>query len=245
MQNCEGIRPALAGEALIQYERMFIGQALHDEQLAANQAGRKRRRNAPEPALLLTGTPRGSFGLEFVPQLREDDSLLAVHAKSLAAVADVLAQVVECSETSLNQVMNRVPPRVIQPLKQFLKVLALYEAELRLAFPDRPSRILSAERIKLATDRLEREVEQKPVTIEGIFRGATLDSGHFDLRTVARGLIKGTVADQLTEEELAQLERLTNTKCLAELEETIVRPVAGPPITSYVLLSAREIESSS
>src|SRR5215469_10118159 len=27
----EGIRPSLAGEAMIQYEKMFIEQALHDE----------------------------------------------------------------------------------------------------------------------------------------------------------------------------------------------------------------------
>ena len=39
VQDSEGIRPGLAGEALIQYEKMFTEQALHDERLAAKSAG--------------------------------------------------------------------------------------------------------------------------------------------------------------------------------------------------------------
>lgn len=63
--DSEGIRPALAGEAMIQYEKMFTEQAMHDERDAARKDGRHRRkRGTPKPSLLFTGTPRGSFGLE-------------------------------------------------------------------------------------------------------------------------------------------------------------------------------------
>ncbi len=38
VQGSEGIRPSLAGEALIQYEKMFTAQAVHDERVAAKTA---------------------------------------------------------------------------------------------------------------------------------------------------------------------------------------------------------------
>src|SRR5690606_2757419 len=43
VQDSDGIRPSLAGEALIQYERMFTEQALYDEREAAKDAGKSRR----------------------------------------------------------------------------------------------------------------------------------------------------------------------------------------------------------
>ena len=96
VRESEGIRPALAGEALIQYERMFMEQAIHDERTAAQAAGRaRRRRGSPAPSLLFTGTPRGSFGLEFVPQKATDEALLPVHSQSLKKVADALVRISE------------------------------------------------------------------------------------------------------------------------------------------------------
>jgi hypothetical protein len=245
VQGSEGIRPSLAGEALIQYERMFVEQALHDERLAAKTAGRARRpRGATTPGLLFTGTPRGSFGLEFVPQMGEDDSLLAIHANSLVNVADALIRVAESSAMSLDEIVEGVPPRVLQPLKQFLRVLALNGAELRFAFPDRPSRSLSGSQIRAAADLLERDIHEETIVREGTFRGVTRESGYFDL-LVGEELITGTVADQLTEEDLEQIDRLTNQQCVADLQRTTVRKITGVETTSYVLLKARMAESAS
>ena len=85
------------------------------------------------PGLMFTGTPRGSFGLEFVPGggLEEDESLHDVHARSLENVADALARVVEGD--SFEDAVSNIPSPVLQSLKQFLEVLARNEAELRLA----------------------------------------------------------------------------------------------------------------
>jgi len=238
VHNSEGIRPSLAGEALIQYEKMFTEQAIHDERLAAQNAGRQRRpRGVPKPGLLFVGTPRGSFGLEFAPQIGEDDSLLDVHAHSLENIADALTRVAASGEQSLDEIVSSIPSRVIQPLKQFLRILAQNGAELRLAFQDRPSRSLAASQIRAAADRLDREVEQTGVELKGRFRGLTLESGGFDLMT-EEGLVKGTVADELTEEDLERIHKLTNRQCVASLQKTIVRKIGGPETTSYVLLDA-------
>jgi hypothetical protein len=222
---------------------MFTEQALHDERLAARIAGRQRRpRGASTPGLLFTGTPRGSFGLEFVPLFRDDDALVNVHSQSLVNVAEALTRVVESDPTSFDKIVSEIPTRVLQPLKQFLKTLAQYGAELRLAFENRPSRFLSAPQLRAAADLLERDVEQENVTVEGVFRGVTRESGVFDLRLGDDSVITGTVADQFTEEDLERIDELTNRPCVAELQKTTVRKVGGAQTPTYILLDARGTE---
>lgn len=240
VQNSEGIRPGLAGEALIQYEKMFTEQAIHDERIAAKSAGRHRRpRGSSTPGLLFTGTPRGSFGLEFVPQVTEGDSLLAVHADSLGNIAEALLQVAQSDATPLDEIVAKIPPRVLQPMKQFLSTLAQYGAELRLAFSDRPAQSLSVNQVKSAADRLDREVSQDVISISGVFRGVTHESGYFDLKTDDQGVITGVVADSLAEEDLNRLSGLMDRPCRAELQKTTVRRITGGETASYVLLDAR------
>ncbi len=217
VQDSNGIRPSLAGEALIQYERMFIAQAVHDERKAARTAGRqRRRRGAQTPALLFTGTPRGSFGLEFVPRSVDEESLTKVHAQSLHKVADAILLVAEAEESSLDDAIKKIPSPVLQPLKQFFRILAQHRAELRLAFHDAPSKNLSADAISMAADRLERDVTQEAVELRGVFRGVTRESGVFDLRLNDDSVITGVVEDSLTEEDLDRIDQLTNRNCVAK-----------------------------
>jgi hypothetical protein len=239
VQDSEGIHPSLAGEALIQYEKMFTEQALHDEREAARRAGRQRRpRGAPTPGLLFTGTPRGSFGLEFVPQATEDDALLDVHRETLHHVADALVLVANSDDRSFDKAIERIPPRVLQPLQQFMKTLAQYGAELRLAFPDRPSQTLSLDKLRTAAERLEKEVSQETVEISGVFRGLTRESGVFDLDPESGGTITGLVADDLTEEDLERIDALTNKPCKVKLQKTTVQTIVGISTPSYLLLEA-------
>lgn len=231
----EGIRAALAGDALVQYERMFTAQAIHDERETAKTAGRQRRpRGTPTPGLLFIGTPRGSFGLEFVPQPTEDAALLDVHAKALGNVADAIVRVVESDSRGLDEAIKTIPSAVLQPLKRFMKTLAGYGAELRLALHDRGLKPLGASLIQEASERLEKQMIQETITVEGIFRGVTLESGHFDLKVGAE-IISGVVADDLIEEDLQRIDKLTDKACKATLQKITVRNVAGTSTTTYVL----------
>lgn len=239
VRGSEGIRPALAGEVLIQYEKMFIEQALHDEREAARKAGRQRRpRGAVSPGLLFTATHRGSFGLEFVPQTSEDGSLLDVHARSLANVAEALERVAANDSVTLDVAIQTIPVPMLHPLKQFFKTLAQYGVELRLAFHDRPARSLTAAQIQTTAERLERDMTEEMVEISGIFRGVTLESGHFDLKTESGEVISGTVAEDLTEEDLLRLNGLTNKQCTAQLQKTTVQTLSGDARSTFVLLNA-------
>ncbi len=241
VQGSEGIRPALAGESLIQYERMFTEQAMHDEREAARTAGRHRRpRGTPIPGLLFTGTPRGSFGLEFSPQQTADDSTLKVHEQSLRNIAKALIRVGNSDSASLENAIREIPPRVLAPMKRFLKVLAQHGAELRLAFSDAPPEFLTIERVKVASELLERELQEKESDIKGTFRGVTRESGFFDLIDEEGGVITGTVADNLTEEDLERIDKLTNQSCVAHIQKTTVLQKNGDTKSTYLLIDARE-----
>ncbi len=244
VRDSEGIRPGLAGEALIQYEKMFTEQALHDEREAARAAGReRRRRGSPIPSLLFTGTPRGSFGLEFAPQLLEDRELLPVHAKSLKNIAELLLRI-SAAEADLEQVVESISPRVLQPMKRFLKTLAQYEAEIRLAFSDAPAKSIDANCIRRAAERLEREWGEEEIQVKGVFRGFTWETTVFDLLPDGGTLINGTMADSLTEEDFERIVPLTNHRCIAKLQVTTLKPVTGPPRQKYLLLDAIPEESA-
>jgi hypothetical protein len=229
-----GIRPSLAGEALLQYEKMYVEQATFEERSAARATGRTRRpRGASTPRLLFCGTPRGSFGLEFAPQAQSDPALSMIHNETLTKVADSVIRIVEDGDATLPD----LPPRMLHPLKQFLKVLAQHGAELRFAFSSQPSRAIGIESIRQASERLEREIQEETISVRGTFRGITLESGIFDIMTES-GLISGTVADSLSEEDLERIVRLTNRSCIASVLQTTVITVVGSPTQSHVLLDA-------
>lgn len=239
VHDSEGIRPSLAGELLIQYEKMFIEQALYDEREAARKAGRERRpRGTPTPGLLFTGTPRGSFGLEFEPQPTEDTELLQVHSQSLHRIAEALVHVAAEKPEEHALSLTTIAPRVLKPLKQFMTTLARQGAELRLALSDGPSWSLTSNQLSLAVARLDKDVNEESVTVHGTFRGVTLESGVFDIRTDAGEIITGFVSDSLSESELQCLANMTNKPCVAKLEKTTVSSVIGPVASSYVLLNA-------
>ena len=233
-----GVSPQLAGEALINYENMFREQAMHDEREAAKAVGKTRRkRGAPKPKLLFTGTPRGSFGLEFVPQIAPGADSAGIHVKALENVASTLVLVTENDNTEFGDVIANVPHGVLLPLIKFLTVLSKNDAELRLAFSDKPSKSLSSVNIKRAAERLEREVIIESEEINGTFRGLTLDSGYFDFLPDGGKVITGTLADELTEDDIDRIDKLTNSRCLAKLQRTSLVGVSGSRY-AYVLIDA-------
>lgn len=234
----ESILAGLAGEALQHYERMFIAQAIHDEREAARKAGRQRRsRGAAVPALLLTGTPRGSFGLEFTPELQEDETVLDVHRASLENVAEAI--ILAAGTETPEDLSDQIPTTVIQPLTRFFQTLARHNAELRLAFPAKPARVIASTTIKAASEGLARTIEQNDVRFTGKFRGLTRETGHFDFVRKDGTLITGIASDELTEDDLDRIDSLTNRSCQVTLQETQVQK-AGRTQTFYLLIDATE-----
>jgi len=234
-----GIRPSLAGAALLHYERMFVEQAIHDEREFARSSGRQRRpRGSKNPELLFIGTPRGSFGLEFTPKPQDDTALLEVHAGSLEHLASSIEAVADSNDDGLAKSVEQIPAGVLQHLKQFFKVLSTHGAEIRLASSTGKARTLDSSQVQRAAERLEKSVIQTEIALTGTFRGVARESGVFDLLDEHGELITGTVAEQLTEEDLERIDRMVNELGKAKLQKTTIMTVSGPSATKYVLLDA-------
>ena len=236
-----GVRPGLAAEALIQYEKMFIEQTLYYEREAAKEAGRLRRpKGSHTPGLLFTGTPRGSFGLEFVPLIPDDPALIPIQAQSLNAVSDSLTRITSITADSADDIIESIPLPVLKPMKSFMKALVKHGAELRLAFNDRESVSFSPIQITTAYERLNQEVNEERISIHGVFRGVTLNTGVFDLKTSDDEIISGVVSSELSEDDVLRIHGFTNRQCLAILQQTTIQPVTGTPRITYILLDVRD-----
>ncbi len=245
VQGTDGIRPGLAGEILIQYEKMFVEQALRDERAIAQVVGRSRRpKGATAPGLLFTGTPRGSFGLVFVPLTPADSTLRSVYIQSLNSVTDLLIQVASGVGTILGDTFDGTQSPVFRPLRQLLKTLSKYGVGVRMAFDDRPSQSVSAGQIAKAVEQLEQGVSEEQVKVLGEVRGVTLLTGHFDFMTNDSKPISGIVTEQLALEGLDRIHALTNHTCEASLWKTTYRPIQGAPRVTYLLTEISEVTQS-
>lgn len=237
VEKLNGIRPTLAGNALILYESMFVEQALHDEREDARAAGRQRRpRGAARPELLFTGTPRGSFGMEFVAQ-SADESQAKSYARSLTNVASALQLVAESEPSRLEQTISSIPRSLVPFVRRFFKILSDNDAEIRLAFPDERPVVIGLAKVKDTAERLVRDVSEERLEIPGDFRGLTRDSGYFDLRT-QDGTITGMLAEELAEEDIERIAALANLSCVATIEKRTVKTVSGSVSNTYVLIDA-------
>jgi hypothetical protein len=246
VQDSVGVRPTLAGEALIRYERMFVEQAIHDERMMAKDAGRNGRpRGSPAPELLFVGTPRGSFGLEFVPQTPDDPVLREIHVRALTSITDTLERLASSDSSTIDEIIRNIPSSVLRPMKLFMSTLAQYGAELRLAVQGKTTKSLSADQITATVARLDREVIEETVTLLGELRGVTLESGYFDFVTRDSEVISGTVSNEIRPDELVRIHQLTNSPSVATCLKTTVRLVSGDGKTSYTLLGARPVPAPS
>lgn len=242
VQGSEGIRPGLAGEILIQYERMFVEQALRSERSVAQVAGRTRRpKGAAPPGLLFTGTPRGSFGMVFEPLAPADSTLRGTYIESLDAVTDLLIRVASGDGTSLDETPDGIQSPVLRPMRQLLKALGKYGVGLRVASDHRPPQSVSAAQIAKAVEQLERDISEEQIEVSGEFRGVTLLTGHFDFMTNDSRPISGIVTEQLALEGLGRIHNLTNRSCKASLWKTTFRSVQGAQRITYLLTNLSEV----
>lgn len=240
IEDMEGVRPILAGEALIQYEKMYIEQSLHDEREAAKEEGRKKRKKGTSrPELLFTGTPRGSFGLEFVPVLDNDKTIRDSRTNSLNTVTDSIYRVASAGEDLVDEVLATIPSPVLAPLKNFMKVIVKYEAELRLAYPQGKSAVFKTEQLKIAYEHLEREVTEEEKRIKGYFRGLTMHTGHFDILTEEDDVITGFIAEEMPEQDKQTLYIKKDQLMEFVVRITTIIKKTGHSEISYTLVRAK------
>ncbi len=199
------------------------------------------RRGESEARLLLTGTPRGSFGLE----LSQPDSEDFLAAEQLSDVLIQLTKVIESAgkdDESFAFALDEVSPRVLQRLKDFFKVASDGKARMRIVSGDLECQLNEAD-VAQAFERVSAaETKDEVVEMPGIFRGATLDTWRFDFRAEREENITGRLGDEVTHDQALEMIHLTDMHCVATIHRTLVKTRSGMLRTRYELIALGKSE---
>lgn len=242
VQGSMGIDVSFAGNVLMPFQNMVMAD--YADRYHGSVAGRGRRRGEKESRLLLTALPRGSFGME-LKKAEEDELFEESQLEDTLAHVTELVDAAATSDEEFALKINDTAPRVIQNLKQFLEAISNGKAGLKLETGDYSCE-MNPDRAASAFDRVSRTVStMKKITLKGVFKGALLESWKFDFMDENNHKISGKLADDLSEDAAASLNRdYTNISCVATLEKTVVIFKNGRERTTYVLQSLEQPTSS-
>ncbi|GHC54359.1 hypothetical protein [Roseibacillus persicicus] len=239
VQGSQGIDASFAGRVLEPFQSMVMAD--YADRYHGVVGSRGRRVGEADSRLLLTGLPRGSFGLELSKaendEIFEEDQL----ADTLSHVSRLVESAAESDEDFAAE-LNDTAPRVIQNLRSFLEVVARGKAGLRLESGDYRC-TMNPIQASEAFERVNSTISN-PETVEktGIFKGVLLESWRFDFMTDDAHKISGKIDDELSAEQVANLNReFFDRQCKAVFEETTVLFRNGRKRTTYILKGLSEV----
>ena len=235
-----GIDASFAGRILAPFQNMVMSEHAHRWHGAVGSRGK--RIGERESRLILTGLPRGSFGLELSKaeneEFFEEDQL----ADTLAHVTR-LVESASRSDEDFAAELDETDPRVIQNLRDFLRVVSEGHAGLSIESGDFRCTLNPIQ----ASDAYERasatQTNEENIVESGVFKGLLLESWRFDFVTDAGHKISGKLHDDLTKDDaLGLIREFTDYPCQANLVKTTVLFKNGKVRVSYILenLARRE-----
>jgi hypothetical protein len=233
VQGSVGIDANFAGRVLEPFQNMVMAD--YADRWHGTVGSRGRRPGEAESRLLLTGLPRGSFGLELSKadsdELFEEGQL----ADTLAHVTRLVESASRSDEDFASE-LDETAPRVIQNLKDFLGAVAKGDAGLRLETGDFRC-TLSPIQANEAFERVSGTItNDEPLEQKGVFKGLLLESWKFDFVNDDGHKISGKVDDNLTLEQVEAMAReFFNRECTASLMKTTVLFKNGRIRTTYTL----------
>ena len=233
VQGSMGIDAGFAGRVLEPFQSMV--KADYSDRWHGVVGSRGRRQGEAQSRLLLTGLPRGSFGLELA---RADNDELFEEGQ----LADTLAHVTKLVESARRSdedfaaELDETAPRVIQNLREFLEVVAKGKAGLRLESGDFRCTMNPIEANEAFNRVAGTNTNDELVEIPGVFKGVLLESWRFDFVTDENQSVGGKIDENLTEEQVIAMNRqFFNERCLASLLKTTVLFKNGRVRTTYAL----------
>lgn len=233
VQGSIGIDANFAGRVLEPFQNMVMAD--YADRWHGTVGSRGRRPGESESRLLLTGLPRGSFGLELSKadndELFEEDQL----ADTLAHVTRLVESASRSDEDFASE-LDETAPRVIHNLKEFLGVVAKGDAGMRLETGDFRC-TLTPIQANEAYDRVSGTITKDDQVEEiGVFKGALLESWRFDFVNREGHKISGKLDENLTPEQVEALAReFFNRDCTANMIKTTVLFKNGRIRTTFTL----------
>ncbi len=185
--------------------------------------------------LLLTGLPRGSFGLELA-RAENDDLFDEAHLADTLAHVTKLVEAAGRSDEDFAAELDGTAPRVIQKLREFLEVVAKGRAGLRLESGDFRCAMSAIEASEAFSRVAGTITHEEPDVATGVFGGVLISDWRFNLTTDEGHKIGGKIDENLTQEEVVELNRrYFNERCRARMVKTTVLFKNGRIRTTHVL----------
>ena len=228
-----GIESGFLSAALAPFQQMVTARTTLKWRGSVQKKGRMK--DFKDSKLFLTALPRGSFGVEL-------KKLTNVHVYHETHLADSLHEVVELinsvkNEEDFQEKMKSTAPRELSALKKFFKALDKNDAGVKLETGHLVSEFSQQE----ARDGLRRiseiQIDTEEVHVEGIFRGALLDTRTFDFQDVTETVIHGPIHEDIGEDEIAEFEEFVNLPCVVTMVKTITYQVDGGKKPTFKLIA--------
>jgi hypothetical protein len=199
------------------------------------------RRDEAQARLMLTGLPRGSFGLELTGPAPGDLFATVELSDVLVRITDLLASAAK-SDEEFAYSLDAVSPRAFGKLPTFFKVLRDHGASLRLQSGslecDIPRELVPAALERVASVR----ADEDEIVERGTFRGATLESWRFDFRTLDGEVLSGRLGPGL--EESTVVSWPPNALADARIKVTTVTTKGGVPRRRLELLGLQVVSGA-
>lgn len=168
VMGSRGIDAKFAADVITPFLEMVKTQ--YSAQKHGHVGTRGPRRDENEARLLLTGLPRGSFGLELSQPHAEDFIAAGQLSDTLVRLTEVIAAAADTDER-FSVSLDHVSPRVLPRLKDFLGIVASNQAYLGVESGELKVE-LPVNRLQAALERVgSAKTSDSEVTLEGTFRG--------------------------------------------------------------------------
>jgi len=233
VMGSRGIDAKFAADVIAPFVEMVKTQ--YSAQKHGRVGARGPRKDESEARLFLTGLPRGSFGLE-LSQPQSGDFIAAEElSDALVRLTEVIGSAADADERFAVS-LDRVSPRVLPKLKDFLSVVSSNKAYLGIESGTLKIK-LPAEQVTVAFERVgAAKTNERETDAIGTFRGATLDSWRFDFKRDTGELISGRIDDGVDETAVEAMNTLTNKPSRALIREIIITTRDGGERHRYELL---------
>ncbi len=228
-----GIDAAFAGRVIDPFQKMVAADFAYRWH---GRAGAPRNSQSESHSrLMLSGLPRGSFGLELTAAPNDDLFAEDELADSLSHVTRMVDASIRSDEDFAAE-LTETAPRVVQNLKLFLEVIAKARAGLRLESGDLRSEMTPWQASRAFERVSETESVEETVSLTGTLKGVLLDSWEFNLTTMDGDSIAGKINPELSEEQVVEFNTLYfNRRCIATLLKTTVSFKNGRNRVTYQL----------
>lgn len=235
-----GIDATFASRVLEPFQNMVMAD--YAGRWHGTVGSRGRRSGEAQSRLLLTGLPRGSFGLELG---RADNDGLFMEGELADTLAHVtrLVEAAGRSDEDFAAELNEAAPRVVQNLKSFLEVIAKGKAGLRLESGDYRCEMTPAQASDAFSRVAETTAREENITVTGTLKGVLLESSEFNFSSDDGSIIAGKIDDGLGEEHVIAINRqFFNERCVASLVKTAVVFRNGRVRTSFRLTAVNPVD---